>query len=108
MLKEFKDAGFQIWDTGGNCTAFGRDIGEHAYLLVTDGEEAMHPTSETIDFTVGIYATEPSTSFNDFEGGNLFDGDTVAVIGIDAALEAVDRLLRKHKVALAAMEREAA
>lgn len=53
--KLFGLLGFEHWNTGGNCTAFGHRIGENAYILVTDAEDAFAPADDTAQFTVGLY-----------------------------------------------------
>ncbi len=57
----FGTIGFNLWQTGGNCTAFGINLDadkygqDGAYILVTDGEDAIAPDDTTTAFSVGLY-----------------------------------------------------
>jgi len=59
VIHELMRRGFTIWESGGGCTAYRRDIGSVAhegYVLITDAEGAAAPLlNEPI--LVGIYNT---------------------------------------------------
>ena len=94
-LTFFGLAGFEFWNTGGNCTAFGRRIDDtkddSPYVLVTvaenyDGDwmpEAMHPTDDDTDLAVSY-----------FDDDN--DDTWVVVHSWDDAIKAANDLIAKH------------
>lgn len=52
-----KRYGFEVWDTGGGCTAHGQEFdldGKKVVMLLTDGN-LHHIDSETVSATVGLY-----------------------------------------------------
>lgn len=52
--------GFTIWQTGGGCTAHGREFtlnGQPVLMLVTNGD-LCHVTDETTESTIGLYDPE--------------------------------------------------
>ena len=53
MEKQCNDFGWQHWDTGGNCTALGKDLPNNMYALITD--DAEKPTHLNQVVTLGIY-----------------------------------------------------
>lgn len=71
MKKSFE--GFRTWDTGGGCTAFGRTLADGRYVLITEAEDAVAPTAETTEFTVGLYDKGGNQIDHEF----LFDSDEV-------------------------------
>src|SRR4051812_42907226 len=48
MSREFSDLGFEVWQTGGGCKAWGRNT-PGGYLLVTDEDGAFLPEDVAID-----------------------------------------------------------
>ena len=53
MEKQCNDFGWQHWDTGGNCTALGKDLPNNMYALITD--DCVKPTHLNQVVTLGIY-----------------------------------------------------
>lgn len=52
--------GFTIWQTGGGCTAHGKEFildGQTVLMLVTDGD-LNHVTDDTTQCTIGLYDPE--------------------------------------------------
>ena len=52
-----KRYGFEVWDTGGGCTANGQEFlldGETVVMLLTDGN-LHHVEDDTLIATVGLY-----------------------------------------------------
>jgi len=83
-MEFFGKAGFEFWQTGGGCTAYGRslDVGNDAYVLITDEDGGCHPIDEASPVMVGFY-----------DNGHHFDGNTVTVTGFQAAVDAANRLV---------------
>lgn len=49
--------GFTIWQTGGGCTAHGREFnldGQNVIMLITNGD-LCHVTDDATHFVVGLY-----------------------------------------------------
>lgn len=52
--------GFTIWETGGGCTAHGREFvleGRKVLMLITNGD-LCHVTNEDTNFVIGLYDEE--------------------------------------------------
>ena len=82
----FGKLGFELWQTGGGCTAYGYNLGDEAnsYILVTDGEDAIAPDDDTTSFSVGLY-----------DEANSNDGsDTASNLSLSDAIKEISRLLR--------------
>jgi hypothetical protein len=48
----FKSIGFEVWETGGGCQAWGRTLPDGTYIMVTDAGGSDLPDKETL---VGVY-----------------------------------------------------
>ena len=87
-LEFFGTAGFEFWQTGGGCTAFGRSINEtgEAYVMVTDAiDEGFAPTDETTKYLVGFYDEDKNID------GNYIETDTP-----QSAVNAANALSGEH------------
>ena len=81
MLATFGKIGFEFWNTGGNCTAFGYRFEDHAneaYILITDNLDSVAPTDNTEVFVVGYY-----------DNADLYDGEEVICNSVEEAINAV-------------------
>ena len=71
--KLFGTIGFDLWDVGRGCTAFGFELERHGdQILITDAEDGIHaPTDETTRFDVGHVDPESGEEFGFFESLDL-------------------------------------
>ena len=87
-MMKFGAAGFEFWETGGGCTAYGAHLGGPlgAHLIVTAADDTQPPMDPNGEIEVGYY--------DDFEN---FDGDVERATGFDAAIARANMLIEKHK-----------
>lgn len=85
-LTFFGEAGFEFWETGGGCTAFGRNLdgGNDAYILITAEGGGYHPDDNDRTLWVG------------YHDADTIDGELEVVEGWTEAVEAANRLVEKH------------
>ncbi len=86
----FGERGFEFWQTGGGCTAFGcRLDDDRTYVLLSD-EDGCNPPVNGKPVLVGIY--------KDDDDGDpvLHDGVTVTVATFDEVMPAAESLIAKH------------
>jgi hypothetical protein len=79
--KTFGLIGFELWRTGGNCTAFGFNIDDDkgTHIMVTDGDyEGNAPCDDTKVFEVWL-----------FDDDENYDGDLRVSGSIKDAIQAI-------------------
>jgi hypothetical protein len=54
-LASTRFAGWDVWHTGGGCTAFGRNISGNRHILITAWEGCSHEIAPGDDVMIGVY-----------------------------------------------------
>lgn len=90
-LTYFGLRGFELWQTGGGCSAFGARLDDGVtYILLTDADNEGNPPSAGRPVMVGIYKDEPNGD------PALFDGVHVTVDTFDDVIPAAEQLIATY------------
>jgi hypothetical protein len=83
----FQELGFEVWQTGGGSTAWGKTLPGGRYAMVTDPNGTRLPTDKTL---VGVYVDDGESALGCGESVSLTEYPTVA-----EAVEAVRHELHR-------------
>jgi len=82
VIEAFKNKGFNIMDTGGNCTAFYKEIGE-VIVIITEEDGLSIPRAFNESIMVGAYVkTDWEESNADWDSYAVMDSSTRYLEGL--------------------------
>jgi hypothetical protein len=95
-LEKVTGLSWDVWNTGGNCQAFGCIVSDGVSVMLTD-EASLPDWGTTTEVVLGIYS-ENEEAHDDLDGDFVYFGSCAvgaAAVDFDAVIEFVGKQLRE-------------